>query len=599
MGLKWEQLLPDQLRYLLTWVLAGTYLASWVGIGSGLLAREGGGPCALVLSPDGTQAYVGCSGCNRVVAVDLESGKVRRCFQDKGSPLGLALDAKGSQLYVVDGAASSSVSSVDLGTGQEGWRVAVGHSAAAPVLSRDGKRLYVCNRFNNDISVISLAEGRETHRIPVAREPVAAALSPDDSLLVVANHLHRGRGDAQLVSAEVSVIDTGTLRVVRNVQLPNGSGLLRGVAVSPDGRYAAVTHILARYYLPTVEADRGWINNNALSLLDLTRLECLGTVVLDDLDLGAANPWGVVWTSQSTHLLVSHAGTHEISVIDAPKLLEKMRNRAQHSTPLAMANDPLFLQGLRRRISVGGEGPRALAASGDRVVVANYFSDDLTVLDLSKPAAPVRIIPLGGHAKPSSAAKGEALFNDARICYQSWQSCASCHSSDARTDGLNWDLLNDGVGNPKNTKSLVLSSRTPPSMSQGVRTDFKAAVRAGLQHILFRPANEATAQLIDAYLESLNAMPSPLLKAGSLSSSARRGRDLFLSSRTGCAGCHPEGLYTDLQSHDVGTASSSDTTAAFDTPTLVELWRTAPYLHDGSAATLREVITSRTTTMGT
>ncbi|MCZ7640996.1 MAG: hypothetical protein M5U12_36045 [Verrucomicrobia bacterium] len=28
-------------------------------------------------------------------------------------------------------------------------------------------------------------------------------------------------------------------------------------------------------------------------------------------------------------------------------------------------------------------------------------------------------------------------------------------------------------------------------------------------------------------------------------------------------------------------------------PTLIELWRTAPYLHDGSAATLREILTSR------
>lgn len=30
----------------------------------------------------------------------------------------------------------------------------------------------------------------------------------------------------------------------------------------------------------------------------------------------------------------------------------------------------------------------------------------------------------------------------------------------------------------------------------------------------------------------------------------------------------------------------------FDTPTLIELWRTAPYLHDGSAATLRDVLTT-------
>ena len=31
----------------------------------------------------------------------------------------------------------------------------------------------------------------------------------------------------------------------------------------------------------------------------------------------------------------------------------------------------------------------------------------------------------------------------------------------------------------------------------------------------------------------------------------------------------------------------------FDTPTLIEVWRTAPYLHDGSAVSIREVLTTR------
>ena len=48
----------------------------------------------------------------------------------------------------------------------------------APVLSPDGKTLFVCNRFNNDISVLDLETGKEQCRIPVQREPVAAALTP-------------------------------------------------------------------------------------------------------------------------------------------------------------------------------------------------------------------------------------------------------------------------------------------------------------------------------------------------------------------------------------------------------------------------------------
>jgi len=43
----------------------------------------------------------------------------------------------------------------------------------------------------------------------------------------------------------------------------------------------------------------------------------------------------------------------------------------------------------------------------------------------------------------------------------------------------------------------------------------------------------------------------------------------------------------------VGTRARFDTVGAFDTPTLVECWRTAPYLHDGSAATMKNVLTER------
>ncbi len=61
----------------------------------------------------------------------------------------------------------------------------------------------------------------------------------------------------------------------------------------------------------------------------------------------------------------------------------------------------------------------------------------------------------------------------------------------------------------------------------------------------------------------------------------------------GCAACHPPGLFTDLRSYDVGTCGRFDKPAdRFDTPALVEAWRTAPYLHDGSAASMTDVLTA-------
>jgi len=117
-------------------------------------------------------------------------------------------------------------------------------------------------------------------------------------------------------------------------------------------------------------------------------------------------------------------------------------------------------------------------------------------------------------------------------------------------------------------------------------------VRSGLWHILFAKRPESEAAAIDAYLRSLRPMPSPQLRKGALAASALRGKVLFESARTGCSACHPPGLFSDLRSYDVGTRGRSDREGdRFDTPTLVELWRAAPYLHDGRAKTLEEIWT--------
>jgi cytochrome c peroxidase len=81
---------------------------------------------------------------------------------------------------------------------------------------------------------------------------------------------------------------------------------------------------------------------------------------------------------------------------------------------------------------------------------------------------------------------------------------------------------------------------------------------------------------------------------GKLSAAAKRGQRLFRSREVGCTQCHPGPLFTDLQAYDVGTSAQADRDAIeLDTPTLIEVWRTAPYLHDGSAASLRDVLTTR------
>jgi YVTN family beta-propeller protein len=566
-------------------------------------------PAAMVAAPDAKTLYIACATADQVVVFDVPTAKVTRQIALPASPSGLAVSADGARLYVTCGGPDSRVCVVETQTGKVAESIAAGHTAMGPVLSADGKTLFVCNRFDDAIGVIDLAAGKEVRRIPVQREPVAAALTADGTRLLVANHLHTGPADADYVAAVVSVIDVAAGKVVKELQLPNGSGSLQDIRVSPDGKYAVVTHILSRFHLPTTQLERGWMNTNAKTLIDLAKMELLNTVLLDNVDSGAANPWGAAWSADSKTVCVAIAGTHELSVTDFPGLLAKLAklpatldpnktydynaaSRVQADVP----NDLSFLVGVRRRLKLpeADRGPRAVVVIGAKAYLANYFSDSLSVVDLASQYPKMESFALGPKQPMTSLRKGEFYFNDASICFQGWQSCASCHPGNARVDGLNWDLLNDGIGNPKNTKSMLLSHKTPPAMSMGVREDGKAAVRAGIRHILFTVQPEEVPESMDEYLMALKPVPSPRLVDGQLSDRAKRGEKLYKDAKVGCASCHPVGLYTDLQHYDVGTRGKFDkATDTFDTPTLIELWRTAPYLHDGSATTLEEVLTTK------
>ena len=561
-------------------------------------------PTALVASSNGTTLYLACATANRVLRFDvvrrIVSGSV--CFPE--APLGLAFLRDQKQLAVTCAAPESRVCIVDLSKLGIIGTIPAGHTAMAPVVSRDGRTLYVCNRFNNDVSVIDLVAKKESCRIPVQREPVAAGLTKDGKYLLVADFLPSGRADVNYSATVVSVIDTAARKVVKEFRLPNGSTSLNDIQVSPDGQYAVVSHIVGRFNRLPTHATEGWINANALTVIDLVGMKVQGTILLDDRYHGAANPWGVAWAADSTVLAVTHAGTSEISVIDFHKLLAEMPSLRANYDPIKSADifaasrakyeqpdDLRFIAGSRVRVKLPGNdlGPRSVVFVGHMIYAANYFSDTLTAIDTSTANPKAQSIPLGPRSDMDAVRKGEFYFHDAELCYQGWQSCASCHPGDGRVDALNWDLLNDGVGNPKNTKSLLLAGQTPPLMSLGVRANLEEAVRAGIEHILFKsqPEQEIVSSIV-AYLQSLKPVPSPFLVHGKLSAAAERGRRIF--QQAGCADCHVPNLYTDLQRHDVGTRSTYDRpTDKFYTPTLVEVWRTAPYLHDGSAPTVRDV----------
>ena len=115
--------------------------------------------------------------------------------------------------------------------------------------------------------------------------------------------------------------------------------------------------------------------------------------------------------------------------------------------------------------------------------------------------------------------------------------------------------------------------------------------------------NIATA--IAAYERTIEPGPAPFDRwvageEGAISEAAKRGFAVF-NGKANCSACHSGWRFTDDKFHDIGTTTSDRGRGrevkddpllqfAFKTPTLRWVAQRAPYMHDGSSATLADVV---------
>jgi cytochrome c peroxidase len=247
-----------------------------------------------------------------------------------------------------------------------------------------------------------------------------------------------------------------------------------------------------------------------------------------------------------------------------------------------------------------------------------------------------RPTPENNRLTPAKISLGRRLFFDRRLSRDGSLSCAGCHDARrALTDGR---IVAQGVaGALGNRNTPIIVNRT---WGESFFLDGRAATleQLALQPILnpkelgmtgdavlslmrasyrsrFRaafgsePSLELTAKAIASYVRTIVDGDSPFDRyatgdASALSESARRGLVLF-QGKAGCGQCHSGPNLTDEEFHNTGVAWRTGTLTdegrfavthaavdrgAFKTPTLREISRTAPYMHDGSIGTLDEVI---------
>jgi len=282
-----------------------------------------------------------------------------------------------------------------------------------------------------------------------------------------------------------------------------------------------------------------------------------------------------------------------------------------------------------------GRSPQGLAFDDSNALlyIQNFMSRTISVYDLSstlestaQTARPIAEISTVEKEKlAAQVLQGKQIFynaNDNRMNHDGYISCASCHL-DGDSDARVWDFTDRGEG-LRNTTSLLGRrgmGHGPVHWAANFDEiqDFEHDMRGPFGGMGFMPAaayNTGTRNTtlgmpkarcspeldaLAAYVTSLNVIhPSPYRNAdGSLTADAKAGKEIF--KKANCAACHSGADFTDsakLLLHDVGTISKTsgqrmhETLFGLDTPTLRGIWETAPYLHDGSASTLLDVLTS-------
>lgn len=553
-------------------------------------------PADLAASSDGKYVYVALQQMKQVAQFDCASNQVVKYFSVPNEPTGVAVAQNGETIYVTCASErwpAGTVCVISTETGKITRRIAAGHYARSPVLSSNGKKLYTCNWLGNDVSEIDLNTGTEK-RIPMVREPYAAAITPDGATLVVTNSLPEQKAtDTVSLTGKVSLVSTssGTVDAVIPV-FPVGTHSMFGVCVSNDGKYAFVTHLVGKFTLPATDLENGWVHTNNMAIIDIGKKKLLNDVTLDYSGEGYPNPWGVAQTGDGKFLCILHAGWHKMTVIDYAQLISLA------SSDNDLSHEFSAIYSISRKADLPVKSPRSIAMVGNKAYIAGYYSDSLYSVSISS-LLPGRGSSYAlGESKPLRGERlGEFIFADASICFQKWQSCFSCHPF-GRPDALNWMLAFENAPQ-RNAKSMLHSWWTPPTNWNGRRPHaggIDGSVRMGIYYELKGEPLEEISAPMDTFLMRMKPVMSPYLVKGRLSASAENGKAIF--KRVGCNDCHPAPLYTDNEYWNAGVPDSMDANLDWNTPSLIEAWRTAPYGHIGSYDKIKEIIQLRAHSLG-
>ena len=562
-----------------------------------LPAAAGTSNSLLDVTPDGKRLVVANTDSGTVSVIDAKSRTKLHEIPVGDHPEGVSWVGNGP-LAIVTVWGDDKLVFLDTETGKVAFTLNVDDEPYGVVVTKDGKRAFVTHDYPGTVAEVDV-ENRKVLRTFKAGECIRGiALSHDESTILV----------TEFFTAKLIALDRATGKVAETWVGGETENLCRNVVLHPKWPTAYLAHLRSRVtgfdasgsiFGQLTACDVGPAKGPAADRRRAHAADTFNPVAV------VSNPWEAAVSPDGTRLYLIFAGTDDVNVF----------------TPVNDSYRDANTDG--RPIPLGGKHPKAIRVSpeGSEVYVYNTLDFEVAIYDagIRRKLGAVKVCD-PPHTK--EWVRGKELFVTSKPPMGSvrWISCSSCHP-DGLTDARAWQ-------NPegdRRTPHLFGLAHTHPlhwSADRDEVQDFEYTIRGKLMRgrglfagpLKPRLGFAAGAELemdfgdkspdlaaLAVYTNSFEPRQSPHAAGpGKLTPEAERGKVLFFSEATGCAKCHTGAYFTDsslkkpFNLHDVGTGDGPREKMGprFDTPTLLAVYRNGPYLHDGRAKTLRDVLTT-------
>ncbi|MGC1392426.1 MAG: beta-propeller fold lactonase family protein [Bacteroidales bacterium] len=560
-------------------------------------------PVNLTVSGDGKRLYVVAQESNALLIVDSKKNQLISTIGVGIQPHSVILSKDGLKAYVSN-QWSDNVSVIDLSAGKVTDTLKTGNGPAGLALSSDGKALYVVNSFSSDVSVINLLSKEEINRITAGNNPTGAKLTPDGRFLFVTSRRAVIATYGEPLVSELTVINDSSKRISEYKKIESAY-MMENVAFTPHGDLGFVTLIRPKNYVPSIQVEQGWMMTHGFGVIEPGKDGKISELLIDEPDSFYSDPFGIAITPDGKKAFISSAGADYISVIDIDSVRTLLAGVSPEVRKFYSNNLGISSHYILKRIHTGAN-PKGIALSpdGKLLYVAEMLDDKIGVIN-TESLQKVSTIDLGGPRRITVARRGRKLFNNSSHTFQNQYCCYTCHP-DMHEDGLVYNMSGKDMGrNVTNTMTLRDISETAPFKWSG--TNLTVYKQDGMRFSTFLTRTESfsykdldalTAYILTGIKNPPNLQYNP---EGKLTEAQLRGKKIFertednfgkeIPEGNRCITCHTPPYYTNRKMAYVQTLASTDDSILFDTPHLNDVYASAPYLHDGRAATLEEIWT--------